>query len=419
MSLDLLSATSRVETPFIIAEIAGISFGIYNTETKNIVQGNSQYKSLVATYPNFMNSLTVTKINGTVNTYNLVMVYAIAKGDDPNLLEKVFSKAKKDRTIYLSYGDLSLPSYIYKREEALISNITSNIDFSGSKITYNISCTSKAVQATSGTFNFPKRKAKPSDVIKELLYNNTYGLLEIFYGMRDKGKVLQNYLIISDDASVMIEAKNNISPLKYLEYLVTCMIPENQDANTILKNSMYRISIYDDLTNDYNGPYFKVTKISSNLKKDTLNTYIINIGYPDQNIVTNFSINDNQVYSILYDYSNQVDQPKYIQRIDNNGNLVSEYSPSLSNSNNLLRTTASDKTWWTNMTSFPINVTLTIKGLIKPAILMSYVYLDCRFYGNKHYSSGYYTITKQTDSVSASGFKTTLNLLRVGGDDDY
>lgn len=71
------------------------------------------------------------------------------------------------------------------------------------------------------------------------------------------------------------------------------------------------------------------------------------------------------------------------------------------------------------MTSFPINVTLTVKGLIKPAILMSYVYLDCRFYGNKHYSSGYYTITKQTDSVSASGFKTTLNLLRVGGDDDY
>ena len=70
------------------------------------------------------------------------------------------------------------------------------------------------------------------------------------------------------------------------------------------------------------------------------------------------------------------------------------------------------------MTNFRINASLTIKGLLKPAVLMSYVYLDCRFYGSKHYTTGYYMVTKQVDSISASGFKTTLSLLKVGGDDD-
>ena len=96
MSLSLLSSMNRVETPFVIAELGGVSFGIYSTETRNVIQNNSAYRTIVATYPNFINSLTVTKVNGTVNTYTLQLVYAITKGDDPNLLEKIFSKAKKD-----------------------------------------------------------------------------------------------------------------------------------------------------------------------------------------------------------------------------------------------------------------------------------------------------------------------------------
>lgn len=69
------------------------------------------------------------------------------------------------------------------------------------------------------------------------------------------------------------------------------------------------------------------------------------------------------------------------------------------------------------MTSFPITATLVIKGLIRPAILMSYVYIDARFFGEKHYSSGYYAITKQVDSITANGYRTTLTLLKIRGDD--
>jgi len=234
--------------------------------------------------------------------------------------------------------------------------------------------------------------------------------------MKDKQKVLQKGLIAGDDKLVTIESQQNITPLDYLEYLVNCMIPSNQSSTSVLNNAMYRMCVIDDTSDEFGGPYFKVVKVSQNIQKDSINVYQINIGYPDNNYVFNFNIDDNQVYSILYDYAGEARQPEYIQRIDNQGNLISEYSPSFSNSKDLLKTTSEDKTWWTNMVNYPIKATLKIKGLIKPAILMSYVYIDARFFGRQHYSSGYYIITKQVDEVSGSGYRTTLSLLKVGGE---
>lgn len=417
MNLDLLSTMNRVETPFIIAEFGGVSFGVFDVNSKNVVgSNNSPFNAVSVTYPNFMRSLTVTKINGAINTYTLQMVYQITHGDDPNLLDKIFSKAKKDRTIYLSYGDLSTPTYIYKREKAIMTDVKSNIDFAGSKITYTVYCTSSALLGTSSSFNFPRRNAKPSDVIKELLYNNIYGLLDIFTGMKNKLIVSKYSLIASDDKPVVIQAKQNITPIDYLQYLVKCMIPNNQNSNSVINNSMYRICVVDDITDTFGGAYFKVVKVSQNIRKDSLNVYTIDVGYPDNNMVFDFTIDDNQAFSILYDYSKEVDQPQYIQRIDNQGNLISEYSPSFSNSKELLRTTSEDKTWWTNMVNYPIKATIRLKGLLKPAVLMSYIYIDARFYGAQHYSSGYYLITKQVDEINSSGYRTALSLLKVGGE---
>ena len=415
-SADLLTSLNRVETPFISVEIAGVSFGVYSSSNKNSLGSNSQvYNKEV--YPNFMKSLNVKKVNGVVNTYTIQMVYQITQGDDPNFLEKVFSKAKDTRTMYISYGDMSLPTYIYKREEALIVDIKSNIDFSGSKINYTISAVSKALLGSSTKMDFPKTVAKPSDLIYQLLYNRPdCGLLELFYGMNNKQEVIKRNLIASDDIATTIEAKANITPLDYLKYLVSCMQPADEEYNTLLKSSVYRFNIVDDISGELGGPYFKVTKLSRNIRKDTIDVYNIDVGFPGNNIITRFSVDDDQVYSILYDYAKDVEQPSYIQRIDNQGNVVSEYSPAISNSNRLLRTTSADKTWWSNMVNYPINVTVEMKGLLKPSILMSYVYIDARFYGAQHYSSGYYIITAQEDNISSSGYRTTLSLLRVGGD---
>lgn len=416
MKADLLSTTSRVETPFIIATIAGYTFGAYSRESRNSESKEGVYKEVLTQYPNFMTSLSIVKLNGDLNTYTLVMKYSITERDDPNLLEKVFSKAKNDRKITLSYGDLAMPSYIYKEEQAFITDVKSNVDVANSCITYTVSCISSALTLKAGNFSFVKRKAKPSDVIKELLYDSRYGLLEVFYGMRDKNKVLSKGLILGDDKSVILEAKNSISILSYLSYLVSCMSNVNDSNSELIKKNSYTFTVYDDISNEWGGPYFKINKISSNISADSLDTYEIDIGYPGANNVTSFSIDDNQTYSILYDYSKEIKQSDYVYRIDNNGDISYEFSPTLSNSSALMRTTETDKSWWTQVTQYPISATITIKGLLRPAILMTYVKLNVLFFGQKHISSGYYIVTQQTDTIDASGYRTTLKLTRIKSD---
>lgn len=414
MNLDLLSNMNRVETPFIEVEIAGVTFGLFSEKSKYLIEGNQAFKTNAKYYPNFMKSLSVSKVNGAVNTYTLNLVYMITPDDDPNLIERILSKAKKDRTMFISYGDLSLPTYIYKREEALITDVKSTPSFSGSKISYTIYATSKSLLSNAAKYNFQGRKAKASDVIRELLYNEKYKLLDVFYGMRNKEKVLQNNLIPSDDIVTTIETKTNISILDYIKYLVTCMSPNNNSDTQVVKNSTYRLNVIDDISDTFGGPYFKITRLSSNLQKDTINVYNIDVGYPDKNVVIDFSLDDNQVWSLFYDYANDVELPAYIEKIDNKGNLIAEYSPAYSNNRTLLKTTAQDRNWWTNMINYPINATLRIKGLLRPAVLMSYVYINAQFYGKSHTSTGYYIITKQVDDISAAGYRTTLSLLRVG-----
>lgn len=415
--VNILSNTTRVETPFIIVDIAGYTFGGYSKAVKEDITNKNLFRSIGIQYPNYMQSLTVDKVNGTVNTYTIVMKYPITQFDDPNLIEKVLSKVSSTRTLKISYGDLSAPNYIYKNEVCLITKVTSNIDVNSSVITYNISCVSQALTLTAGTLTEEKRIAKPSDIIKEILYNNKGGILDIFHGMRDKDLVESKGLIASDDQIVSIEAKKHISVLEYIKYLISCMRSINDTSKSVQKTGAYTLVIQDDTKGIFTGPYFKIVKVTDSVQNiNSLDTYEIDIGYLTQNVVTSFTIDDNETYSILYNYSKNIKQSEYVYRIDDDGNIEYLFSPAISNSQQLMRTTESDKTWWSNVTKYPINASLTIKGLLKPAILMTYVKLNVLFYGNKHIASGYYVITKQTDQVTAEGYRTTLKLMRVGGD---
>lgn len=418
---NLISSSTRLETPFILVTIGGVSFGVYSKQAKTIIDSTPALtKSIIATYPNFIRSLTVNKINGVVNTYDLILVYAIKNGDDPNLLDKIFSRISDTWTIQLSYGDLSIPNYIYKEENALISNIRSNVDFNSSTITYTLTCTSSSKLLTAGNYNFPKKHTKPSDEIKRILYTESYGMLNIFSGMRNKSLVLTKNLIASDDKPVDIEAKPNTNVFDYLNYLVTCMTAREDTSDSIVNSHKYIFTVFDDTNNEYGGVYFKVQKVLTNISANSsIDCYEIDVGYPTGNHVTGFNIENDQQYSILYKYNNNIDRSNYIYRIDNNGDIVSEYSPSIALSSTLLKTTQAQKTWWSQMTQFPISVSITLQGLLRPTILMSYVHLNTLFYGRKHISSGYYIITKQTDTIDAGGFKTTLKLTRVAGDSEY
>ena len=203
--------------------------------------------------------------------------------------------------------------------------------------------------------------------------------------------------------------------MKYMNYLVNSMVDVNSGVND--STSKYFLSIHDDLNNDLGGTYFKVSEVGqSSASSPSADTYELDVNFPSDNFITQFKVNNDQSWSILYDYSTSVGKENYSYKINNDGKIVTTYAPTL------IRgvggeISASESNWWKLMTEFPITASLTMKGLARPSLLMSYVKLNVWFHGGlKHISSGLYVITKQQDSIDSSGYKTTLDLLRVGGD---
>lgn len=413
-TIKLNSVPTLVESPFIIVTIGKYTLGSYT--------GNKTTASLgmlaQVNFPNFVNSLNITKVNGTVNTYTIGIVYQIAPGDDPNLIDKIFSSVSATRRLSLSYGDWRNPASIYKEETALITNVTSSLDMSASKITYTVQCVSDAMSLASAVYDFPAREAKPSDIIKEMLKDVGYGLLTVFKGMVDFQRVITNGLIASNDKKVKIEARQNMNIIEYLNFLVGAMTSvDSESKDTIIQSGNYYLAIHDDITNALGGTYFEVKEVKAGTKVSNYDVYEVDVGYPGDNFVTQFNLTNNQQYTILYDYAGKIEQTKYIYSIDNNGQLSTQYAPSIARSKSLQKVTEQNKNWWTKVTQFPIQATLTIKGLTRPSILMSQVRINTVMYGQKHISSGLYIITKQQDKLDSNGYTTTLTLLRIGGDE--
>ena len=424
----LLSSTSRVETPFIQVDIGGYTFGVFEGVAKG-TDHTGRYKSLKSQFPNYVQSLNIKKINGTVNTYTLVFKYPVTADNDPNFFEKVFSSVSRSRKMVISYGDFNLINFIYHNEEAIIIKVKTDFDVRSSVITYTVSAVSSTKLTLSTCYTFPGFTGKPSDKIKEILKNNSYyHLLDVFTGM-DKSNI--DLLIAGDDLPTVIPTMTNISALDYLSKLTNYMMPIGSDPNNVTAASVYNISTYEEYS-EYSenlggtitrlpgdkkleGPYLRVQKVPKDLNVlSSLCTYQVDIGYPTANVVTAFSLGEDSNWSIYYNYAMDNKNTDTIEYLDDQGNVKTKYSPLLVGSQYYLRD--SDRSWWTKVTGFPVKASLTIKGLLKPAILMTYIKLNVWFYGNKHISSGYYLITSQEDSISASGFSTVLGLTKIMGE---
>ena len=408
---DLISTENYVECPFVIVKIGDTTFGSYSREVDKRILGST----LKVTYPNCMKGISVVKVNGEVNTYTINMVYAITENDDPNMLEKVFSSIRNKREMTLTYGDWNSPSNIYKNETALVTGVKSQLDVRNSKITYTITGVSNALALSSAVYDFPAREAKPSDIIRELLYTASYGLLKVFTGMINKSAVNNAGLLASDDQKVFIEAKTGTNVIDYINYLTSYMMSSSSKGN--LGDSIYQMAISDDSSNSMGGPYFQVKKISVNTSRSSAdNAWEIDVGFPGNNQVMSFSVDNDESWSLLYDYQDKISQSSYSYKIDNNGDLQVTETPSIMRSRSHKNLPEKNKTWWTKMTQFPITATLTLKGLVRPTLLMDYIKVNVLFYGRKHIATGIYVITKQEDTINESGYRTTLTLLRVGGE---
>ena len=412
-SINLLSNSTRVETPFVKVTIGDYTFGAYDKTSTLEADGNGSYILNKVQYPNYIQRLRIQKINGTVNRYTLDLSYAVTQNDDPNFFEKVFSSVSKTRKITFSYGDLSAPAFLYKEEEAIITKVTHGLDVRNCVLSYTVSAVSTGAKVSVGAYTFDAVYEKPSKIIKDLLYHRPdLGLLDVFYGMKDEGLVTQEGLILEDDIKVHLQKKTNISVLDYITYLVSKM--KTTTIASLLNLEVYSLVLVDDTTGKFNGPYFKLVKMKK--VKNMSTAYEIDIGFPTQNVVTDYKCTDDQTYAIFYDFTEQLQDSQYVQRINDEGKIEEVLAPVIARGNASRDIDNTDSSWWTSVTEFPIKIQLTIKGLLRPAILMTHVRLNVYFYGRKFLDSGLYIITKQEDEISASGFRTVLSLTRIDGD---
>ena len=414
----LLSSQARIQAPWIKVTIGNYTFGVFDRKTKEREKNASgNYESYNITYPNYVQSLNIIKINGQINQYTLRIDYPVKFNDDPNFFEKVFSSVSNTRKIVFSYGDAATPSYVYKDEEAIITGVSQDFNLESGVISYTVNAVSSSVVGTTGSFTFISPGVeKPSKIIKDVFKNTNYGLRSLFKGMSNSNL---DKLIAGDDRAIKIDTKTNISPLDYIIYLVSCMIPEGSTVNNISKD-MYILTIHDETifdkdfeeSNSLGGAFFKVTKTSNNIKQ--ADAYEVDIGYNNSTIVTQFSITNRENFALYYDYNSKLQPEQYTRRLNNQGQWEDVYAPIYTSGNDSFKTREEDIIWFTKMTKYPISATLKIQGLLRPAQLMQYLRLNVVFPGgNKHVSSGLYIITKQVDDISGSGYVTTLYLTKI------
>ena len=421
---NLLSTPNRVQVPWVKVTIGDIyTFGVYDRNTYNLkVHDKVIAKDVFGVeYPNYIQNLRITKINGQVNKYNLGISYPITQFDDPNFFEKVFSKASGGRKIVFSYGDINQPGFVYRDEEAIITKISQSFSLENSRIDYTIEAVSAASLTTVSRVNhfFSSEEVKPSDEIKKLFINDL-SLQKTFSGM--SLQKLDQY-IPGDDQKVKVQTQKDLSALDLISYLVGCMRP--LDAPQGLPTANYILTIHDN-PGAYNeqtgvvegsGPYFKIEKVDQNI--DRPDAYTITVGYNTRDIVTQFQIENNENYALFFEYQNDICPKKYVRRLNKQGQWEDEYAPIITskNSNGVSMTT--DENWWKLITQYPINASIKILGLLRPATLMQYVRLNVVFPGgHKHISSGLYLVTKQEDSIDSTGYFTTLGLTKIAGDMD-
>ena len=389
---NLLSYPALVEAPVIEITLDGITIG-----------GRGNFGD---SYPNYLQSLTVEKTGNKINKYQIQLVHQVRAGEDPNFIDKLLSRTGYINKIHILYGDSQSPSNMFRDDEAVITDVSFNESVGEHCISYSINAVSSIITASSSLSVYPSKTDKPSNMIRELLYSNDENsqlLLNALPGMRNKTLVESKGLIPTNDSIVTTQKITSASPLNMLNYYVQGMY----NSQT---NSTYYLSVHDDVKNEFGGAYLQINELSDNSANG--NYFEVDVGYPGDNFVTNFSVNTDAYFPLVYSFNGKLSNWSY--DIDNGGNIRKTRTNSLLTNNNFYRPNVVDGNWWNKVTEYPITASLTIKGLIQPVILGSYININVLFYGNNDLASGIYMVTGQRDSLSASGYRTTLELVRMG-----
>lgn len=77
----------------------------------------------------------------------------------------------------------------------------------------------------------------------------------------------------------------------------------------------------------------------------------------------------------------------------------------------------SEKTIWTQYSTYSYKATLTTIGIPMEIPLMTRFMIIPLLYGKAHHTRGVYMVTSMTDSIDSSGFTTTFNLIKLYSDE--
>lgn len=387
-TLQPLSRANQIIVPFATVKFGGETFGL--TSKRNRVTG--------VLHSDFITGLEIEKYgSGAVNKYTFNMKYVITPETDPNYVDLVLSKAQ-DRKISFTYGDISQPEYSYKNEEGIITNVIPRVDYRKNTIDYTITATSSTTLSYSQKKNFDHIIDQPSNQILRVLYDTQYGLLGLLPGMLNRDEVLAKGWIPRNDKKVKISDKRNIAPLDYILYLVSLMEGS--------AGEYFMLKVFDAMDGD-KKPHFEIV---STLSKNRSQMVSIPIGYPGSLPIYDFQVTQDTSIALMVEYRDKMEKGIY-QDYSFRGDLITRdyYSAQIVDGNPSVNL----RNWWDKMLRFPLNATLVTEGLYLPAEIIQSVYLDVFFFGKRYNHSGEYLITGQKDSISASGYKTSLSLLRI------
>lgn len=375
---DLLQFPSLVEAPLVNIDFNGYVIGTL---------GNTG-----DAYPNYITSIDVNKMNGKIHQYTIQLTYGIRLGDDPNLIDELLSSVGYTKPIKILYGDASNPSMLYKEESAFITEVKMNENVGSSSINYTINAISASANLLASQHVYPTRVDKPSNIIKEVI--RTDKAIKESFPLMTEAFISQNHLIPSDDMTIKISGMQDVDAITYINYLTSCM-------QSMTGDKTYAVN--------YCGDYFSIDVISKDGSNDF---YEIDIGYPSS-IVMDFAIKENTYWPAVYEYNASI-PGQWNYSINNSGDVIKRQELNLTKNKRFNVTTMTDAQWWKQVTEYPITAGLTIKGLVKPIILGSYIKINTLFYGEVDLASGLYFVVGQKDTLTSSGYRTTLELLRVG-----
>ena len=391
---ELSSSPILIQAPYVEVDMNGIKIGGYN---------NSADK-----YPNHIVDLTVEKINNKINTYTISMVHQVRVGEDPNIIDSVLSRTGYQNKVKIRYGD-SANGTIFKEEEAYVIDVTYNENVASANIAYTIKAVSSVGFVKYSYMSYPAITSKPSTEITKLMYNSGQSstqLQKAFKGMKNKQAVLGKKLIPTNDAVVNIPGLADASPYDRLVQLVANMRDSTNPTGT------YMLS-FNDGTN--NNSSFKVTEVKrqNTTNKDVLtkNCYTLDVGYPGNTMITSFSLDNDVYWPLYYKYAGKV--ASYNYDIDYTGKIIRTKVNPLDVDDKFQSKNVEKMNWWEYVRSYPVSASVTIKGLMRPTMMMENVYVFSQIYGQEDLATGLYSIIGQTDSVGGNGCTTTLKLLKV------